>query len=57
MIIYVYLYYFNGGVAKPGQTRRTQDIIIEILINPVPQGFVGSNPTSSIYPSIESSLV
>ena len=29
--------FLSAGVAKPGQRRRAQD--------PVPQGFVGSNPT------------
>src|SRR6266540_6234714 len=32
-----WIVFFQAGVAKPGQRRRAQD--------PVPQGFVGSNPT------------
>ena len=44
---------YDGGVAKPGQTRRTQDssrILTQKglhMSHPVPQGFVGSNPTPS----------
>lgn len=36
----------RGGVAKPGQPRRTQDYMIQ-MGDPVPKGFVGSNPTPS----------
>jgi len=36
----------GGGVAKPGQPRRTQDYTIK-MGDPVPKGFVGSNPTPS----------
>ena len=39
-----------GGVAKPGQPRRTQDYTIQ-MGDPVPKGFVGSNPTPSIISS------
>ena len=48
ILISQYIISLSGGVAKPGQTRRTQDTINILMINPVPQGFVGSNPTSSI---------